>query len=228
MRDVRRLRRIIIPSRLQETVPDWIRAVNSLVERYGDASAALAADYYDAERVAARVTGAFTVPLLDPPPERQVEESLRWATKDVWPRDPEEATEAQRRPLEERLSAAEAKAEAAAQKLVADQGRGTVREAVRQDREAIGWARSAALGACAFCKLLAIRGMVYKRETVEFRAHDGCHCGAVPVFRGQRFELSDHAAEWRRIYEQHAQGHSGDQLRLFRQALAGAGQLPTP
>lgn len=228
-RDMRRLRRLIDPSRLRATVPDWIEAVHALVEQYGAASAVLAADYYDGQREAAHVTGRFTVPLADPPSRQQVEESLRWATKDVWPRDLDDpaTTEAQRRPLEERLAAAEAKAEAVAQKLVTDQGRGTVREAVRQDRQAIGWARSAAIGACAFCKMLATRGVVYKQDTVQFRAHDGCHCGAVPVFRGQRFELSDHAAEWWRIYEQHAQGHSGDQLRLFRRALADAGHLPT-
>ncbi|MBQ1165141.1 hypothetical protein KBZ21_44955, partial [Streptomyces sp. A73] len=77
----------------------------------------------------------------------------------------------------------------------ADQGRGTVREAVRRDRQATGWARTAALGACAFCKMLAVRGAVSERDTANFRAHDGCHCGVVPIFRGQTFELSDKARE---------------------------------
>lgn len=200
-------------------------AVRSLVGEYGNASAAAAADFYDAQRVAARVTGRFTVPLLDPPPDEQVDNSLRWATKDLWPRDPEDpaTTDAQRLPIEQRLDAAEAKAEAVAQKLVTDQGRGTIVGAVRQDRQAVGWARTAALGACAFCKLLATRGMVYKADTVKFRAHDGCHCGALPVFKGQRFELSAHAAEWERLYREYAAPHSGDQLRRFRQALADHG-----
>ncbi len=227
-RDMRGLRRLIIPSRLQESVPDWIEAVRALVDQYGTASASLAADYYEAERVAARVTGRFTVPLLDPPPEEQVNSSLRWATKDVWERDPEDPAiaEAQRQPLEARLEQAEKKAEAVVQKLVADQGRGTVQEAVRQDRHAVGWARTAALGACAFCKMLTTRGMAYKADTVRFRAHDGCHCGALPVFKGQRFELSDHAREWERLYREFAAPHSGDQLRRFRQALADHGHMP--
>ncbi|MBQ1164427.1 hypothetical protein KBZ21_41300, partial [Streptomyces sp. A73] len=42
---------------------------------------------------------------------------------------------------------------------------------------------TAALGACAFCKMLAVRGAVYERDTANFRAHDGCHCGVVPIFR---------------------------------------------
>jgi hypothetical protein len=222
---MRKLRRLIIPSRLQATVPDWIVAVRALTAEYGNASATAAADYYDAERVAAEVTGRFTVPLLDPPPDEQVDNSLRWATKDLWPRDPEDpaTTPAQLLPIEQRLDAAEVKAEAVAQKLVTDQGRGTVVRAVRQDRQAVGWARTAALGACAFCKLLATRGMTYKADTVKFRAHDGCHCGAIPVFKGQRFELSAHASEWERLYREYAAPHSGDQLRRFRQALAEHG-----
>lgn len=227
-RDMRGLRRLIIPSRLEASVPEWVEAVRSLVEQYGSASASLAADYYEAERVAARVTERFTVPLVGPPSDEQVENSLRWATKDVWERDPDDpvTTEAQRRPLDVRLEQAEKKAEAVAQKLVADQGRGTVQEAVRQDRQATAWARSAALGACAFCKLLASRGAVYKQDTAKFRSHDGCHCGVVPVFKGQRFELSDHASEWARIYREYAAPYPGDQLNRFRQALAEHGHLP--
>jgi hypothetical protein len=227
-RDVRGLRRLIIPSRLEASVPEWIEAVRALVEQYGAASSSLSADYYEAERIAAAVTGRFTVPLAEPPPDEQVENSLRWATKDLWERDPEDpdTTEAQRQPLEIRLQQAEKKAEAVAQKLVADQGRGTVQEAVRQDRQATAWARSAALGACSFCKLLASRGAVYKQDTAKFRSHDGCHCGVVPVFKGQRFELSDHAAEWARIYRDYAAPYPGDQLRRFRQALAEHGHLP--
>jgi hypothetical protein len=226
VRDVRGLRRLILPQRLRTSVPDWLAAMNAIVQQYSRVSAALAADFYDAQRESAGVPGPFTVPLADPPPEEQTEASLRWAAKDLWPREPEEATLAQRQPMDIRLTQAEKKAEQVAQKLVADTGRGTVREAVRQDRQATAWARAAALGACSFCKLLATRGAVYKQDTASFRAHDGCHCGVVPVFKGQRFELSDHAREWERLYREFAAPHSGDQLRRFRQALAEHGQLP--
>lgn len=225
VRDVRKLRRLIVPSRLESSVPDWILAVRELVAEYGDAAGAAAADYYDAERVAAQVTGRFTVPLLDPPPDEQVDSSLRWATKDLWPRDPEDpkTTTVQLLPIEQRLDAAEKKAEAVAQKLVIDQGRGTVQGAVREDRQAVGYARAAALGACAFCRLIASRGMVFKQDTADFRAHDGCNCAALPVFKGQRFELSAHAAEWDRLYQQYAAPFPGDQLRRFRRAIAEHG-----
>lgn len=244
LRNLRGLRRLINPSRLQATVPTWIEAVTTVVTQHSEVAATLAADFYDGERIAAGVPGSFTVPLADPPPGEQVDNTMRWATKDLWPRDPEAATttEAQRAPLDVRLDQAEKKAEGAAEKLVLDQGRQTVREAVQKDRYAIAYARAAALGACSFCKLMASRGAVYKNLDAVGRAanekftgadsvikyHDHCHCQPIPVFVGQRFELSPHAAEWDRLYRDYAAGYSGDQLRRFRQALAEHDQHPLP
>jgi hypothetical protein len=228
VRDVRRLRRLIIPSRLRASVPDWFAAVQAVVDQYAQTSAALGAEFYDAQRDAAGVPGTFTVPVADPPPAQKTEASLRWAAKDVWERDPEVATEAQLQPVETRLEQAEKKAEMVVQKLVADTGRATVLEAVRQDPQATAWARSAALGACAFCKMIASRGAVFAQDTVRFQAHDGCHCGVIPVFRGQRFEPSPQAREWARLYQEYAAGHSGSQLARFRRALAEHDPNPLP
>jgi hypothetical protein len=242
VQEMRRLRRLINPSRLQASVPVWIEAVRALVDEYSDASAALAAEVYDLERGAASVAGRFTVPVAGPPPEDKVANSLRWATKDLWPRDPADATPAQLEPLDVRLEQAFKKADAVVQKLVADQGRETVRQAVQQDRGAVAYARAAALGACSFCKLMASRGAVYKDarsagrdanerftgEASVVKFHNDCHCTIIPVFRGQRFEFSPQAAEWDRIYREYAQGHPGQQLRLFRRALAEHDSNPLP
>ncbi|WP_329472753.1 hypothetical protein OIE75_29835 [Streptomyces sp. NBC_01723] len=228
VRDVRGLRRLIIPSRLRTSVPDWIAAMQAVIDQYARTSAALGAEFYDAQRDAAGVSGVFTVPVADPPSVGKTEASLRWATKDVWDRDPDEATAAQSQPLAVRLEQAAKKAEAVAQKLVADTGRSTVTGAVREDAQATAWARTAALGACAFCKLIASRGAVFKQGTARFEAHDGCHCGAVPIFRGQRFEPSPQAAEWARLYQEYAAGHSGSQLARFRRALAEHDPNPLP
>lgn len=242
VRDVRGLRRLILPSRLRESVPDWLAAMSTVIGQYARTSALLAADFYDSQREAAGVLGPFTVPVSDPPPQEQTEASLRWATKNLWPRDQATATVAQQEPLDVRIQQAMKKAEMAAQKLVADQGRDTMRQAVRRDTGAVAYARAAALGGCSFCKLMASRGAVYKnaqtagREANErfsgdasvVKFHDYCHCTIIPVFRGQRFELSPHAREWERIYREFAQGHSGDQLRLFRRALAEHDSNPLP
>jgi hypothetical protein len=241
VRDLRALRRLINPARLQATVPPWIEAVAALVGQYAELSATLAADFYDGEREAAEVPGVFTVPLADPPPDEQVDASMRWATKDVWTRDAE-ATAVHLEPIGVRLEAAFGKADMATQRLVADVGRDTVRQAVRRDPEAVAYARVAALGACSFCKLMSSRGAIYATADTAGRDandrfsgdasvvkfHNNCHCGILPVFRGQRFELSPHAARWDAIYREYAQGHPGDQLRLFRRALAEHDEYPLP
>jgi hypothetical protein len=234
---MRALRRLIVPARLRATVPEWMAAVGDLVGQYGETSASLAADFYDAQRQAADVSGGFDAQPADRAPPEQIEASLRWAAKDVWPRDETTATAVQLRPVDERIAAAQVKAEGVAQKLVADQGRDTIRQAARQDRQAVGYARAAALGACSFCRLMASRGMVYKTAASAGRDandlfsgdasvakfHDGCHCAIITVFRGQRFELSSHAKEWDRLYREYAAPFPGDQLRRFRQAIAEHG-----
>src|SRR5690606_2243096 len=161
LRDLRGLRRLINPSRLQATVPPWIEAVHALVVQYAEVSATLAADFYDSERETAEVPGSFTVPLADPPPGGQPGESPRGARKAVWARDPEVATTVQLEPLAVRIESAMSKADGVTRKLVADVGRETVGQAVREDREAVAYARVAALGACSFCKLMASRGAGY-------------------------------------------------------------------
>ena len=158
-RDVGRLWRLLNPAR-PASFTDWLDAMEEVVTQFGDTSARLAAEFYDEQRVAAEVNESFTVPMADPPQREQTETVLRWATHDVWETEPE--TERQRDPLDVRLDTAERQMEAATQKLVADQGRETIRQAAREDRHAVGYARAAALGACAFCALMASRGMVYK------------------------------------------------------------------
>lgn len=228
-RDVGRLRRLLNPARLQESFPTWLSAADEVVTQYGDMAASLAAEFFEAERDAAGIAEAFTPGMAGRPPPEQVEASLRWAAHGIWTPD----SDVQVEPLDVRLDAAERQAEAVAQKLVLDQGRETIRQAVREDRQAVGYARAAALGACAFCALMASRGAVYAtaesagREANErfsgdagvAKFHDNCHCAIVPIFRGQRFELSRHAAEWDRLYRERAQGYPGDQLRRFRAAF---------
>ncbi|MFJ6073700.1 hypothetical protein ACIQFU_23135 [Streptomyces sp. NPDC093065] len=242
LRDVRLLRRLLVPSRLQVSVPAWIAAVLELVDQHAETAGALAADFYEAQRDAAGVPGRFVAEPPEPPGREQGESGLRWATKDLWPRDEAVATPVQAEPLEVRLEVAQRKAEGVVQKLVVDYGRQTVRRAVDRDRGAVAYARAAALGGCSFCKLMASRGAVYKNAQTAGRDandrfeggasvakfHDNCHCAIVPVFRGQRFELSPQAAEWDRLYREYAAGHPGDQLRLFRRALAEHDSNPLP
>lgn len=234
VRDMRRLRRLIVPSRLRTSVADWITASRTVVDQYAAHSADLASDYYRAQREAARVPGQWSPPAPELPPQDQVDNSLRWAASDLWPRDPADpgTTEAQRLPLEQRLDAAEARAEGAAQKAVADAGRAQVRTAASQDRRAVGLARWCRTDGCAFCKLMASRGAVYRlipgyrQPNIEaeggvWQFHDHCQCGIRVVWAGEKFELSPAAQQWADLYEKHAaNAGTGDKMRAFRAAVA--------
>jgi len=75
-------------------------------------------------------------------------------------------------------------------------GRDTVTTAAALDPVAEGWERVIQPGSCGFCAMLAGRGAVYKASTVDFRAHDHCHCVARPVFPGQESVNTALSAEW--------------------------------
>jgi hypothetical protein len=75
-------------------------------------------------------------------------------------------------------------------------GRDTVTGATAVDPFAEGWERVIQPGSCGFCAMLAGRGAVYKESTVDFRAHDSCHCVARAVFKGQESVNSGLSDEW--------------------------------
>jgi hypothetical protein len=81
-------------------------------------------------------------------------------------------------------------------RLVMNGGRDTITQAAQNDPLAKGWERVIEPGACSFCAMLAGRGTVYKASTVDFRAHDHCHCVARSVFVGQESVNSGLSAEW--------------------------------
>lgn len=63
-------------------------------------------------------------------------------------------------------------------KTVADAHRNTIIQNAMGDPASRGWYREAEPEACAFCEMLAQRGKVYKRGTVDFKVHDRCRCTA--------------------------------------------------
>ena len=77
-------------------------------------------------------------------------------------------------------------------------GRNTIVRAAGIDPVATGWERVIEPGACSFCAMLAGRGGVYSEATVDFRAHDHCHCVARPVFKGQKSVNEELSAAWGR------------------------------
>lgn len=66
---------------------------------------------------------------------------------------------------------------------------------VNTKRENVRWARHASATACKFCQLLATRGAVYQSQDTARRAHDSCHCLAVPDRDGS-FQPAPHIQKW--------------------------------
>jgi hypothetical protein len=60
--------------------------------------------------------------------------------------------------------------------------RGIIDRSFKSD-STVGWARVGDGHPCYFCAMLISRGPVYSESTVNFRAHDGCGCGAKMCFR---------------------------------------------
>lgn len=98
-------------------------------------------------------------------------------------------------------------------RLVLGGGRDAILGNVRQDRQAVGWARITDKDPCAFCSMLASRGPVFRsRRTAGFQAHDHCACMPVPAWNRDEAWLQhsrDLYEQWRKATE----GHSGADAR---------------
>lgn len=114
-------------------------------------------------------------------------------------------------------------------KLVLTGGRMTIIGTVQRDPVAIGWQRLTDGDPCAFCRMLASRGAVYKTErTARFEPHGSCACTADPIyaedeidpqaaaFRGE-FDMSK---RWARASGTMASGTSNNALNDYRRWLA--------
>lgn len=80
--------------------------------------------------------------------------------------------------VQQLIDEAEALTAAEVQKQVASGFWDTITENADDDPDAVGWQRFARPGACKFCLMLADRGAVYTRTSVNFAAHTTCHCVA--------------------------------------------------
>lgn len=139
--------------------------VPALVERYGSAAAAMAAEWYDEYRAEAGVRGRFRALPITPDESAATLGTVRRAAGHLFTDDPTAALLA--------ISAKAAKYALAA-------ARRTVTASSIADPASGGWQRVTRPGSCRFCLMLAGRGAVYRRETADFASHDDCNCAAKP------------------------------------------------
>ena len=118
----------------------------------------------------------------------------------------------------------------AASKLALEGGRSVVDRTVRDDKDAIGWARVSDGDPCSWCAMLISRGGVYKSAETEGRAknrqfvggagfawHDHDGCVAVPIW-DEDDPVLDRADDLYDQWLQETRGHSGkDAINVWRQ-----------
>jgi len=116
-------------------------------------------------------------------------------------------------------------------KLILNGGRRTIIDAIHADPKALGYARVTSGDPCAFCRMLAGRGPVYKTEkSANFEPHGSCGCVGEPVYPGSKpvGDAAKYAAEYaeaQRVARQDgtaSTGTSNDQLNNYRRYLASA------
>lgn len=144
--------------------------VPGVVGFYSEGSAVLAADFYDDSRTGVRASPFSAAPVvLDR--TVKIRRGVTWASEPLSVDDDELAA---------------ARFAQLMRSEMARPYRDTITTNRRQDPAAVGWTRiTRGAKSCGFCRMLADRGAVYRKETATFAAHDDCMCTAAPVFAGR-------------------------------------------
>lgn len=212
---------------LDGTVTRWLRAVTPIVRQQRRESARLAGNYYRTYRTLELgvSAGDFTPRIVEEIAEQEIVTSMTVT-------GPAQVKKHMRTdPVVSRaMEIGRTMSARSAMRHALGGGRATVDQSLRADSQAIGYARATSGQACAFCKMIASRGPVFSKETVQFDAHDGCSCSHEPVFHrdaawpaGSREyrEQFDAAQREATADGELRRGTSNDALNAFRRSLSG-------
>lgn len=156
--------------------------IPAVVAYYGAGVASLAVDAYEERRELVGLRDAFEARPVLTSDEEKLFNAIAWATDPLYEED--------------RLRAAvAAEMDARFRDVVSGEvmgySRRTTTANMTRDPRARGWRRIARADACGFCHMLAGRGAVYIKATVNFSAHDNCHCTPECVFDGESWTEAD-------------------------------------
>lgn len=156
-----------------DTVPD-------VVGFYSEGSSALAADFYDESRVG--VVGAYSASPVVLDRTVKIRRGVAWASEPLSADDDELAA---------------ARFAQLMRTEMARPYRDTILENRKRDPECVGWKRiTRGSKSCSFCRMLADRGAVYRKDTATFASHDDCMCTAAPVFVGREVGPEANVAQY--------------------------------
>lgn len=204
LRDVARLWPALDPKRLDETWPGWIRAMSTLVTGYhGQSAVAAAASYRSARQLATNSPAPSSLIRLAPAPDQSwLDKAFGFSGPGALQRDVVRPNTALSTTL------------GTAARITLDGARTTTLLTMKDDPVAVGWYRVTDDAPCAFCALLASRGVAYKAETVGFEAHNDCACYGMAAF-SRDIELPKAAQRAAEVYRNRG---SGPALKAFRKA----------
>ena len=207
------------PTDLKKSLPQLVRAMFPIINRFSRANNALNVNHYNQLRREAGIKSNFVVSPASPPGLDQIEAEVKWATRSIWGTAEDDL---ELDPIYDELTAI-------SEAMVLNTGRDTVTGAVAQDKKARGWVREVKPGACSFCLLLATRTQgplytsedkaLFKGESTD-KYHTLCRCLAVPVFG--TYEPTAHMREVTALYIESTKGVHGSKnmQAAFRKAVA--------
>lgn len=165
-----------------------------LVDKWGDVAAVVAAEWFEEFRVAEGVPGAFRAQMAPAVPVEQINGRLGYAT-----RESGHLFAGQDVDFEKFMSLI-------VNEYTMKPGHDTVMHNSIRDKAA--FARVPEPGACDWCLMLASRGFVYSRATVDQtkdgeRFHGSCRCHAMPVYDETRARI-EYGYDPDALYDQYA------------------------
>jgi len=180
-------------------------------------SVQLSQSFYRSVRTAEGITGPFTLRGADPLDAKTLVQNLRI----VGPGHAGEAIWAGRTDVYD-TTFSKLRGEVGRNAL--NGGRSSVLNTTRSDRKAVGWVRVTDGNPCAFCRMLASRGPVYKKSgsisTGDFKAHPKCACVAKPVY-SEEDPWPGKGEKFRQEWDEATAGFSGnDALNAYRRYIA--------
>ena|SRR5665647_512875 len=165
------------PARVASAVDSYVPL---LVRRFGSDAGEFAAEWYDEMRASAGAGGSFRAVAVASPYEDAVEPMIWRAVGSLYAGNPAGTLDT---------------LTSSVGKYVLAASRATIARNTDRDPRASGWQRVTRAGACEFCRMLAGRGGVYRRETVHFAAHGKDNCAAVPSWDESAPEVDVHIYE---------------------------------
>jgi hypothetical protein len=208
---------LLDPLALDATFERWLATVLPLIRSNRASSARLAASYIDMFKKLELGAAASTKVVLT---EALNTEAVSTSLLVTGPVSIKSAV-ARAVPLERASTNALVRVAGAATRHVLEGGRSTISDTVKNDRQALGWARATSGKPCHFCAMLASRGPVYKgAETADFQPHDACHCEPEPIYReGAAWPTG--SERYQAIWQQAARD-DGDTTANFRRLIEAA------